>query len=71
VAAVTRCVFGITSTRQGHRARTCAGRTAPACDAGTPFISSPLRTRRPSFIEYFAIDLIMEEGVCRGVWRSI
>jgi succinate dehydrogenase/fumarate reductase flavoprotein subunit len=41
--------------------------TAPATPCCTRSTASALREETEFFIEYFAIDLIMDEGACRGV----
>src|SRR5437899_12077707 len=52
---------------KGVAQRTCAA-AAPTVDAMLHTLyQQSIRHAATFFIEYFAIDLIMEEGVCRGI----
>ena len=57
-----------TRLRQGHRAAHLRGRRPHRpCHAAHACTASRSAIRREFFIEYFAIDLLMDGGACRGV----
>ena len=67
-----RAFGGMTRTTARRRSSAPARRpTAPATPCCTPCTARRWPSRREFFIEYFALDLIMDEGVCRGVtaWK--
>ncbi len=61
--------FGGMTTRygEGTAQRTCAAADRTGHAILHTLYGQSLRHQAEFFIEYFAIDLIMEEGVCRGV----